>query len=331
MMTKILLISDELTRISLLPELDVVSVKRNIFSPIVLSKKINFILVESAWSGYKNSWKYKIASYPDVSSRNNKALVDLVVRAKDAGIPTVFWNKEDSVHFDRFIDSAKWFDHILTVDENCVERYRKVVPSTTTVNVGMFCVQPRIHNFQGFRFKNFGANFIGSYSSHTHDVRRSRQELLFLAAQKAGLSVTIFDRNSERKSERYRYPENQFNLKMLPAVTYERTADLYRDYLVSLNVNTIEDSPTMYSRRVVEVLACAGILVSTPGLAVERLFGDYCHVVHDLDGAVDLFDRLKSGPSKQDIEKARAGCDFVLNHFTWRHFLENIQAIINRK
>ncbi|MGX4801066.1 glycosyltransferase family protein, partial [Pasteurella multocida] len=178
-----------------------------------------------------------------------------------------------------------------TVDENCVERYRSIVPPETTVDVAMFPVQPRIHNYQGFNFKHMAANFIGSYSKHIHDKRRERQELLFRAAFKTGLPVTVFDRNSDRKSGNYRYPTEEFCLTVHPAVDYVQTADIYRQFAVSLNVNTIEDSPTMYSRRVVEVLACAGILVSTPSLAVERLFKDYCHIVNSEEEAIELFER----------------------------------------
>ena len=321
---KIYLISDTLTQTSLQGENT--AIKSSWFS---LDKSHNAILlVESAWNGYKNRWKFKIASYPDHPKRTNEKLVRLVQAAKDKGIPTVFWNKEDSVHFDRFIDSAKHFDHIFTVDKNCVERYRAVVPTSTTVDVAMFPVQPRIHNYQGFNFRQLEANFVGSFSRHIHGKRRERQEMLFSAALKAGLPVTVFDRNSDRKSSNYRYPGQEFGLKIMPALDYAQTADIYRRFAVSLNVNTIEDSPTMFSRRVAEILACGGILVSTPGMAMDRLFKDYCHIVNNEDEAVALFERLKHGPSESDLEMAKAGADFVLNNFTWKKFLDKIQLTI---
>ncbi|HDL6021507.1 TPA: glycosyltransferase, partial [Mannheimia haemolytica] len=304
------IISDDLTYKSI--SLEGINSK---FSWLTLNNKSDSILfVESTWQGYKNRWKYKIASYPDHPKRTNQKLLRLVEKAKDKGIPTVFWNKEDSIHFDRFIDSAKHFDHIFTVDQNAIARYREVVPDTTTVNVGMFPVQPRIHNFQGFNFKHLAANFVGSYSHHIHNKRRERQDMLFGAALKAGLPVTIFDRNSDRKSENYRYPKNSFNLNVQPAVSYTETANIYRDYLVSLNINTVEDSPTMFSRRVVEILACGGILVSTPSMAIDNIFKEYCHIVQSEDEAIELFQRLKRGASHDDLNKAIAGSEFVLSN-----------------
>ncbi|WP_373778632.1 glycosyltransferase [Glaesserella sp.] len=329
---KIMLISDKLTASSLEYEGSYLShLKCNFIANHILKLSSDCLLVESAWNGYKDSWKFKIASYPDHPNRTNEKLVRLVEKAKDKGIPTVFWNKEDGVHFERFIDSAKHFDHIFTVDQNCVERYRAVVPASTTVDVAMFPVQPRIHNYQGFQFKHCAANFVGSYSKHVHDQRRARQEMLFRAAQRAGLPVTVFDRNSARKSDNYRYPQAEFGLDVRPSLSYEQTADIYRQYAVSLNVNTIEDSPTMFSRRVVEILACGGILVSTPSLALNSLFKEYCHIVHSEDEAAALFKRLKFGPSAQDLERARAGADFVLNRFTWRHFLQQIENVVASK
>ncbi|WP_114800723.1 glycosyltransferase [Moraxella canis] len=319
---KIYLISDGLTQKSLSLEQTEIS-----FNWFYLSHlKQSFLLVESAWLGYKNRWKYKIASYPDYPERTNEKLVRLVEKAKKRGIPTVFWNKEDGVHFDRFIDSARHFDHIFTVDANCVERYRAVVPASTTVDVAMFPVQPRIHNYQGVNFKHMEANFVGSYNLHA--VRRERQAMLFAAAHEAGLPVNVFDRHSDSHISNYRYPEHEYGLRIHPAVSYSETANVYRDYLVSLNVNTVEDSPTMFSRRVVEVLACGGILVSTPSVSMEQIFKEYCHIVYSQEEAVELFARLKHGPTKQDLEMARAGSDFVLNHFTWKQFLQKIQDTI---
>lgn len=322
----IYLISDNLTHQSLLLEDNCKIKAPNLF----MSRRGNaFLFCESAWLGYKNRWKFKIASYPDYPKRNNRKLLNLLQRCKDRGIPTVFWDKEGITHFNRFIDSAKHFDHIFTVDELCIERYRSVVPDTTTVELAMFPIQPKIHYFRGFNFKYLAANFLASYNNHIHTKRREWQHMLFESAIKAQLPITVFDRNSDRKSKRYRYPDN-YNLNVLPALSYTQTANAYRDYIISLNVNTNETSPTMYSRRAVEILACGGILVSTPSKAMGNLFSDYCHIVHNEDETVELFNRLRYGVSAQDLERARAGADFVAKNFTWAKFLEKITQTVQK-
>lgn len=289
----------------------------------------DFLLVESAWNGARDRWKYRIASYPDRPERNNRALVSLVAAARERGIPTVFWNKEDGVHFDRFIDSAKLFDHVFTVDANSVARYKAVMGADASVHTLMFAIQPRTHGFVGFQFKHRRANFVGSYNSATHERRRSWQDTMFDAACGSGLGVTAIDRNSGRKAVNYRYPALP-GLEVRSSLSHEQTAQIYREYLVSLNVNTVEDSPTMFSRRLVEIIGCGGIAVTNPSPAVDVLFKDYCHVVHSANEARELFARLRHGPSADDLERARAGAAYVAQHHTWAHRLDQIAEVVGR-
>lgn len=324
---RIALIADELTRNCLEDECVTYNLTALNWRWVLRFWKPDFLFVESAWGGYRDGWKFKIASYPDHPERNNHKLARLVAYARNRGIPTVFWNKEDGVHFDRFIDSAKLFDHIFTVDENCVPRYRAVVGAAVTVNTLMFAVQPITHSFTGFNFKHHRANFVGSYSHHVHNRRRYWQDLMFGAVKETDLGLTAIDRNSDRKSLNYRYP-SVLGLEILPVLPHAQTAQIYKDYLVSLNVNTVEDSATMYSRRLVEILACGGIAVTNPSPAVERYFKDYCHVIHNAEEAVELFARLKHGPSADDLARAEAGARYVLAEHTWAHRLEEIVRVV---
>jgi nitroreductase len=329
-MLRIALVADELTGACLEYEAKVMHITPLNYRWVLRMRRPDVLLVESAWQGVRQSWKYRVAAYPDKPHRTNRTLANMVAYARDLGIPTVFWNKEDGVHFDRFIDSARLFDHVFTVDENCIPRYRAVVAPEVTVNTLLFAVQPATHAFSGFNFKYKRSNFVGSYSHHIHGSRRRWQDMFFGAASQTGLGVTVIDRNSDRKAAHYRYPQ-MANLEVLPAVTHARTAQIYKDYLVSLNVNTIEDSATMFSRRLVEILACGGVAVTNPSPAVTRYFQDFCHVVHTADEAHALFDRLRHGPDAQDLERARAGADYVLREHTWAHRLDEIMAVVGRK
>lgn len=322
---KISLISDDLTNQSLIREIDCFHLKNNFFDRFLLNRS-DFLLVESAWNGNEGRFRHQIASYPEHTKRNNEKLLKLLEIANKKGIPTVFWDKEGEVHFDRFIDSAKYFDHILTVDENCVSKFRKIVPESTSVNIAMFPVQPKIHSFRDMKSRTISANFVGSYNSHS--LRQVRQEMLFNIVEKTDFPLTIYDRNYSNHLHNLTFPKDKFNLNIRPNIKYLQTAQIYQNDLVSFNVNTVENSPTMFSRRVVEILACGGILISTPSVAVERLFSDYCYIIQSEEEGVELLNRLKYGPTKFDIERAKAGSDFVLNNLTWDHFLKNIYSII---
>lgn len=290
--------------------------------------KPDILFVESAWQGYHNSWKFKIASYPDHPKRSNAKLIKVVDYAKKCRIATVFWNKEDGVHFDRFIDSAKHFEHIFTVDENCIPKYRARVSAKTNVNTMMFAVQPKIHYFKGFDFKYKRANFAGSYSHHIHSKRREIQDVMFESVCSQGLGLTVFDRNSDRNSENYRYPELE-NMTVEKAISHSQTAQIYRDYMLSLNVNTIEDSPTMFSRRLIEILACGGVAVTNNTVAVEKMFAKYCHIIETKKQMDVLVQRInRNGLSEDDLSMARAGSEYVLANFTWTKNLEMIKQVV---
>ncbi len=327
MLQKIALIADDLTASGLAENARLTQITP--FSRYYAMRlyRPDVLLVESAWNGWRGKWRYGVASYADHPERNSSKLRDLVARARDLGIPTVFWNKEDSVHFERFIDSASLFDVVLTVDENCLPRYRERLGPSVKLGVLPFPVQPAIHHPVPDEPPLRRANFVGSYSRHIHDRRRAWQDMLFQAAQPLGL--TVYDRNSGRKAERYRYPSLRW-MDVRPAVTYEKTADIYRRHAVSINVNTIEDSPSMYSRRLVEIIACGSLAVTNPSPAVSRYFADYCAVVHNAEEAREVMSRIaRDGLSRKDRERARAGADYVLKHHTWMHRLEEIQRVIH--
>jgi spore maturation protein CgeB len=320
---KIALISDELTSASLSSECRVAHVTPFNYRFVLSLWRPDLLFVESCWKGHCDKWRFRIASYPDHPERSNKILSDVARYARKRGVPTIFWNKCDSVHFERFIESARLFDHIFTVDENCIEKYHANVGPDVTVDTLMFAVQPSIHHPSKEGFKYSWANFVGSYSRHIHPNRRELQDML-LGAAYSELGLTIYDRNSSRKSPNYRYPA-KIASDVRPGVPYEETAQIYRDFMVSLNINTVQDSATMFSRRVVEILACGGLAVTTPALSIERLFAPYCHTVGSDGEAQELFARLKrDGLSARDREMMVSGAEYVANNHTWRHRLKQI-------
>lgn len=321
---RVALVADELTRACLRRECRVLDLTPANAARTLRREKPDLLFVESAWHGVRESWKYRIASYPDHPERNNRELARVVALARELGIPALFWNKEDGVHFERFIASARLFDHVFTVDAICVPRYRAQMPDAATIEPLLFAVQPAVHGFAGIAPHTTRADFVGSYSRHVHATRRELQDLLFAVAGRT-LGLTVYDRNSSRRSSNYRYPALP-GLEVRPAVPHDQTPRIYREHLVSLNVNTVQDSPTMFSRRLVEILGCGALAVTTPSLAVERLFADYCHVVHDEAQMTELFGRLQhAGLSARDREMMAAAADHVARHHTWSHRLQQVR------
>ena len=323
---KIAIISDELTA----KALDSASIKvmhlsnENKFWVFKVFKP-DFILVESAWRGYKDKWRYKLANYPDYPERNNVELRKLLELADRCNIPAVFWNKEDGAHFNRFIDSASLFKYVLTVDENCVERYQAILGNSVKVGVLPFAVQPKFHHPTDFPPHYNESLFVGSYSHHIHNARQQWQDMAFTAASPYGL--TIVDRNSDRKSDVYRYPDLP-NMTIKPAVPYDQTGELFRQYSHCLNVNTVTDSPSMFSRRLIEIMACGRLAVTNPSLSVSTRFEGMCEVIDNKEQADELFAQLSKGYTKQQAEMMRYASDHVLKNYNYDQWIKRIVEFI---
>jgi Glycosyl transferases group 1 len=323
---KIALIADEPTRTCLSHECRVMNLTYWNSLYVFDHWKPDLLLVESAWEGFWGSWRYGIASYPDHPERSNAVLDCLVGRARDGNVPTVFWNREDGVHFDRFLASASLFEHIFTVDENTIPLYRAALKDTVTLDVLMFGVQPAIHCPARIEPDRRLA-FVGSYSRHLHAHRRQWQDMAFEAANDIGL--TVYNRNSNRRSAQYRFPQRPW-INVKKAIAHTRTADVYRRHIACLNVNTVDNSRTAFSRRLVEIIASGGLAVTNTTPAVIRHFRDFCEMVDDEEQARALFNRLsRDGWSPTDRERIRAGSDHVLRYHTWKHRLGQIMDRVN--
>jgi len=324
------LVADELTGACLEQECTVLHVTPANAQRVFRQHHPDLLFVESAWAGHLNSWKFRIAAYPDHPLRNNDDLVRLVALAREHAVPAVFWNKEDDVHFDRFIASARLFDHVFTVDERCVPRYRAAIDREVAVAPLMFAVEPAFHHPRPDPGNRRGSCFVGSYGWHVHDLRRQRQDMLLGAAART-LGLTIFDRNSNRKSGDYRYPSWP-NMQVHDKVRHEHTGPVYQAHLASLNVNTVDSSATMFSRRLIEIIASGGLAVTTPALSVDRLFKDHCHVVDSEDEATAVLARLaRDGYSPRDRDMMAAGAEHVLAHHTYTQRLDEILDAIGRR
>lgn len=324
------LVADDLTRSCLQHECRITDLTPANFASVLRRQRPDLLFVESAWAGLSNCWKFRIAAYPGHPERDNSDLVRLVQCARQLGIPAVFWNKEDGIHFERFLGSARLFDTIFTVDAACVPRYRERLGEHVHVGVLPFAVQPAIHSFSGLGERTPDACFVGTYDRNIHPGRLARQDMLLEPAA-ATLGLTAIDRNSHRRGANYRYPPWP-GLRVRPRVTHERTAEVYKSHLVSLNVNTIEDSDTMFSRRLIEILACGGLAVSTPARAIDTLFKDCCHVVSTREEAVALFERLsRDGYSAQDREMIMSASALVLGEYTYARRLDTVLDAIGTR
>lgn len=236
----------------------------------VRQHKPHLLLVESAWTGLEGEWKGQVERAPAL-------LRSLVASCRKAGIQTLFWNKEDPLHFGAFLETAKLFDQVLTTDANCVPRYRRLL-GHDRVGVMPFGVQPTIHHPVGEEPRGASSVFAGAWygrmPARCRDFTRSADALALAGP------LVIHDRQDGRGEPHQRFPA-RFSGHLRPAVTYEQTGELFRAHVIGLNLNTIKGSPTMFARRALELAACGASVYSNHSLALHGILGESAVISDD--------------------------------------------------
>ena len=327
---KLALVTDQFTTDCLVEECQIRCLTPQNYMKVIREWQPDLVFVESAFHGPGGTWRYELARQPGwLLWRKPEVIFKLVRFAREHGVPTVFWNKDDGAYFDAFIHVAKAFDVVLTTDNDCLPKYRAVLPPDVPVAVMSMPYQPAFHYFDGFHFESPDACFAGSYYRRVLGGRRAFLDQLFQASGEAGMKIQVYDRNHHRLSRRFAFSFPKLpHLVVNPGVSNRETAAIYKRHLLSINVNSVTASETMVSRRLLEILACGGIVVTNPSKAVEREFAGFCHVVSDAAEARALFERMAQGPTQEDLERARAGAEYVAQHHTWAHRLAEVCGLL---
>jgi spore maturation protein CgeB len=263
---KIACILDEFSYKSFQYESRFIQLDPDDWEEIMLREQPHLLFVESAWKGKELKWGNKIGGLNISQDRN---LRELVKWCREHNMPTVFWNKEDPSNFDHFIEAAKYFDFIFTTDINSIPRYKEII-GHDRVFVLMFAAQPRLHNpINRDREKIGKVAFAGTWYNQKHDNRGKELQLLLTPALEYDLH--IYDRMFEFKYKDYLFPDI-YHPCIKGFLAYNEMIHTYKKYRVFLNVNSVSDSPTMFSRRVFELLACGTAVISNYSIGIEKLF-----------------------------------------------------------
>ena len=110
------------------------------------------------------------------------------------------------------------------------------------------------------------AVFAGSWFSDQPARCEALERLLDFSLSR-GLRLDIYDRKSGAGQKRFRFPD-KYQAYLHPAVPYEETAALFHRYEYAININSVTDSATMCSRRLLQLAANGSTILTndTPAL-----------------------------------------------------------------
>lgn len=222
----------------------------------------DLLFVESAWNGNDGSWHKKV-------DRVSPELVSLVNWCRSRNIPTVFWNKEDPVHYNGFISTASLFDYVFTTDLDSVPRYKRAL-AHSRVYLLPFFGEPKLHNPLNAE-REPGFSFAGAYYKRYEE--RSKDFSAIVDAVKEQGPLTIFDRNFGQDLPQFEFPE-EYRDFIVGGLKYSEIKKSYKGFEFGINLNSVKQSQSMFARRVFDLVLSNTHVVSNYSRGLRFLFGD---------------------------------------------------------
>lgn len=258
-------ILDEFSYAGFAPEAEFLQLSPSEWRLELESFRPSLLFVESAWRGKDNLWRNTV-------SRVGPEISGIVEWCKARDIPTVFWNKEDPVHFSTFLALAKLFDIVLTTDMDSVPRYKQILRKEK-VYFFPFAAQTRIHNPLEIFERQDAFCFAGSYYARYPERTAALES--FTETLSTVKPFVIFDRNfggGPMVHEDYVFPQ-QYSRFILGRLDPAEIDLAYKGFDIGVNLNSVRSSQSMLARRVYELIASNTLIVSNFSPALRTLFG----------------------------------------------------------
>lgn len=325
---KIASILDEFSEECFKYDCDLLPISKENWKLEIESFQPDFLFVESCWRGNKSNWEYEVANLHVNSHR--KSLKEVVDFCKERNIKTVFWDKEGVENFYFFKEAASYFEYIFTADENNIQNFKELT-GKDNVFVLAFAAQPQIHN-PIYKNRNYlgELTFAGSYYNNKHDDRKNDINNIIAPSLKYG--TQIFDRYysvEPKKVPNNQWPQ-EFKKNIVGNLNYNQMVEAYKNFDIFLNVNSVQNSKFMFSRRVFEVLASRTMVISGPSIGVSEMFNGLVPVADSQKETENLLKIYLKNPVLREKLEREASRFVQLNH-TYRKRLQEVCDVLGIK
>lgn len=223
----------------------------------------DLLFVESAWQGKDGLWYRKIAN----GSREYFAMTSY---CRQKNIPVVFWNKEDPIYTDVFMAAATMADVVFTTDMDCIGKYQRVLGHSRVYHLH-FAAQPRLHNPIEKYQRQDRFCFAGAY--YHRYPQRARIFDAFADSFIHGKGLDIYDRNYGNALPEHAFPK-KYDPYILGKLDPSEIDRAYKGYQYGINMNSVNQSQSMFARRVFEMLASNTVTVGNYARGQKNYFGD---------------------------------------------------------
>ncbi|OEC94252.1 MULTISPECIES: glycosyltransferase [Methanobrevibacter] len=285
---KVAVIMDPFTYTSYSNEFEDIIIEPSSWLETFENEKPDLFFCESAYSGVNKKsvingvaiednitpWQGKIGLNLISGNDNRKILFDILNYCNNHNIPTIFWNKEDPTSFDikqyNFIDTSLHFDYIFTTDEETIPRYN--ARGHDNVYPLLFASQIKLFNPIEYKKRTNDIIFAGSWYNQFSERSNVMREF-FNKIINSDYNLKIYDRASEINSINRKFPK-EYSRYVFPKVHFDKMPSVYKESKISLNINTVTNSYTMFARRVFELMSSNTLVLSNYSKGIFDLFKD---------------------------------------------------------
>lgn len=283
---KVAAIMDQFSAESYAPQCNLLELTPTHWQDEIDAFQPDLLFIESAWKGKDGLWYRKVVQY-------SQELYELTQYVRSKHIPIVFWNKEDPGFTDLFMITASYADVVFTTDIDCIPHYKAELGHNRVYHLH-FAAQPTIHNPIEKYDRKDKFCFAGAY--YRKYKERTRVFDLFSEYFISGKGLDIYDRNELKE---HAFP-SQYKSHILGSLPPDQIDVAYKGYYYGINMNSTQQSQSMFARRVFEMMASNTITVGNFSRGVKNYFGDLTICTNDT-ATLDLYlHRYCSDPMVRD-------------------------------
>ncbi len=271
---------------------------------------IDILLLVSTWRGIDGtSWR----GVTTKSSEKRELLFEQILPFyRSLDIPIVFYSKEDPPNYNHFLPFAQQSDYIFTSAAEMLPKYQRDCPDAKSIDVLPFGINPTNHSPIGSQQGKLhrAVPFAGSWFNHKYgDRSRWGGDILDAVVASENYDLLIFDRNSDLNDPRYRFP-NRYAHALTPAIEHQSLLDIQRHVDLSINLNSVSSSSSMFANRAIELQAQGTVVLSNYNVGLNSR---YPHV-HISNGFTDTLTTLNALTENQVRQLQAAGIRSVFSH-----------------
>lgn len=262
---------------------------------------IDILLLVSTWRGVDDvSWK----GVTTKSSEKRALLFDEILPFyRQLDIPIVFYSKEDPPNYNHFLPFAQQADYIFTSAAEMIPKYQADCPDARSVDVLPFGINPKNHSPIGSQQGSLNrvVPFAGSWFNHKYEDRsRWGGDILDAVVASKNYDLLVFDRNSYLDDSRYKFP-NRFAHSVTPSIDHQQLLDIQRVVDVSVNLNSVQNSSSMFANRAIELQAQGTFVLSNYNVGLNSRY-PHVHISNGYTDTLAVLDRLKP----KEVREAQA-------------------------